>query len=136
MAFSTGIDRETGKSLSDWPHVVQSMRYIWSTWRGTRVMRRYVGGEVRGLLGRNLDPVTLLRFWTAIVLSIELHLRYQVDQAQEPRFRVRKISYPPLGNTTQDIDQGRLHVSVEGDYMPRALQGDFTVELPTRTIDL
>ena len=117
--MSTGIDRFTGRPLSDWPHVVQSILVILSTRIGDRVMRRSFGSAVPGLLGRNLVPATLLRFYTAIAIAIELW---------EPRFRVRQFEYPGVENSANDLRQGRLGIRMIGDYRPRALSGDMTVE--------
>ena len=117
--MSTGINRFTGRPLSDWPHVVQSILVILSTRIGDRVMRRSFGSAIPGLLGRNLVPATLLRFYTAIAIAIELW---------EPRFRVRRFEYPDAENSANDLRQGRLGIRMIGDYRPRALSGDMTVE--------
>jgi phage baseplate assembly protein W len=117
--MSTGIDRFTGRPLSDWPHVVQSILVILSTRIGDRVMRRSFGSAIPGLLGRNLVPATLLRFYTAIAIAIELW---------EPRFRVRQFEFQGAENSANDLRQGRLGIRMIGDYRPRALSGDMTVE--------
>ena len=115
----TGINRETGKLLEGWPHVVQSLRVIFSTRIGWRVMRRIFGSAVSGLLGKNLEPSTIARFYAAIIIAVELW---------EPRYRVRRITYPTSQNNEELLRQGRFGFELEGDYRPRALQGDFTVE--------
>jgi phage baseplate assembly protein W len=117
--MSTGIDRFTGRPLSDWPHVVQSILVILTTRIGDRVMRRSFGSAIPGLLGRNLVPATLLRLYTSIAIAIELW---------EPRFRVRRFEYPGAENSANDLRQGRLGIRMIGDYRPRALSGDMTVE--------
>lgn len=116
--MSTGIDRETGRLLSDWDHVVQSLGVIFTTRIGDRVMRRVFGSAVPGLLGRNLTPPTILRFYTAIVVAVDLW---------EPRFRVRLITYPGETNSVANLQQGRFGFRLYGDYRPNALDGDFTV---------
>ena len=126
MAMSTGIDRFTGKPLSDWQHVVQSILVILSTRIGDRVMRRSFGAVVPGLLGQNLTPSTLLRFYTAIAIAIEIW---------EPRFRVRRFDYPPSENSADHLRQGRIGIRMVGDYRPRALSGDMTIEA-VRTVAL
>jgi hypothetical protein len=127
MANSTGIDRESGKSLSDWPHVVQSIHLIFSTHIGSRVMRRLFGSAVPGLLGKNLVPVTMSRFFTAIILAIELW---------EPRFRVTQIVYPQPQNSPDTLRVGKIEFSIVGVYMPNALKGDFTPSPIPRTIKI
>lgn len=124
--MSTGIDRFNGRPLSDWPHVVQSILVILTTRIGDRVMRRTFGAAVPGLLGQNLTPSTLLRFYTAIAIAIELW---------EPRFRVRRFEYPGPENGPDDLRQGRLGIRMVGDYRPRALLGDLSVET-VRTVTL
>ena len=126
MAFSTGIDRETGKPLSDWDHTVQSILVILSTHFGERVMRRVFGSAVPRVLGKNLVPDTMLKFYMAVAVAIELW---------EPRFRVRRFDYPGATNSPQDLRQGRIGIRLIGDYMPRALEKDFTVE-SNRTVAL
>jgi len=124
--MSTGIDRFTGRPLTDWPHVVQSILVILSTRIGDRVMRRSFGAAVPGLLGQNLTPSTLLRFYTAIAIAIEIW---------EPRFRVRRFEYPSTENSADFLRQGRIGIRMAGDYRPRALSGDMTVEA-VRTVAL
>ena len=126
MAFSTGIDRETGKPLSDWDHTVQSILVILSTHFGERVMRRIFGSAVPRVLGKNLVPDTMLKFYMAVAVAIELW---------EPRFRVRRFEYPGRQNSPEDMRQGRIGIRLIGDYMPRALEKDFTVEA-IRTVAL
>lgn len=117
--MSAGIDRNTGKSLTGWEHTVQSIMVILETKIGERVMRRNFGSAVPGVLGRNLVPSTLLKFYTAVSIAIALW---------EPRFRVRKFEYPQSKNSPEIMRQGRIGIRMVGDYMPRALEGDFTVE--------
>lgn len=119
MASSTGIDRYTGKPISDWEHTVQSVITILTTRIGERVMRRSFGSAVPNVLGQNLVPSTVLRFYMAIAISIALW---------EPRFRVRKFEYPEGTNGPDKMQQGQIGIRMVGDYMPRALDGDFTVE--------
>ena len=126
MAFSTGIDRETGKRLSDWDHTVQSILVILSTHFGERVMRRVFGSAVPRVLGKNLVPDTMLKFYMAVAVAIELW---------EPRFRVRRFDYPGATNSPEDMRQGRIGIRMIGDFMPRALEKDFTVEA-VRTVAL
>ena len=47
----TGMDRETGKSLSGIEHLRQSIRDILTTPIGSRVMRRDYGSRLFELLG-------------------------------------------------------------------------------------
>jgi len=117
--MSAGINRKTGKPLSEWDHTYQSIHVILTTHFGERVMRRVFGSAVPGVLGRNLVPSTLLKFYTAIAIAIELW---------EPRFRVRRFEYPENNNGADELRQGKIGIRMIGDYRPRALSGDLTVE--------
>lgn len=116
--MSCGVDRRTGKPLSGWPHVAQSLGVIFATHFGDRVMRRIFGSAVPGILGKNLTPSTMLVFITAYAIACELW---------EPRFRPRRFLYPDAQNGPDLMRQGRLGLLLEGDYMPNALEGDFSV---------
>jgi phage baseplate assembly protein W len=126
MAASTGIDRETGKPLADWEHTTQSILVILSTHFGERVMRRVFGSAVPRVLGKNLVPETMLKFYMAVAIAIELW---------EPRFRVRRFEYPSREDGPDNMRQGKIGIRMIGDYMPRALEKDFTVEA-VRTVAL
>jgi phage baseplate assembly protein W len=114
--MTAGIDRSTGKVLAGWPHVVQSIGVILTTPVGQRIMREWFGSPVPALLGENITPRTFLRFMQAIVVALELY---------EPRFKVRRVQ---IGGTAESIRMGEINLTVLGDYRPRALQGDLTVE--------
>lgn len=120
----TGIDRRTGRVLSGWAHTTQSLAVIFTTYFGERVMRRWFGSFVPNLLGRNMDPPTIIKFWMAICVAIELW---------EPRFKVTKIQ--PIG-TPEGMRRGGLGFEVQGVYRPRGHLGDFTPEGGTRSVRL
>ena len=120
--MSFGLDRETMRPLSGWPHVLQSVRVILSTRIGERVMRRTFGAQVSALLGReNMTSAALLRFATAVAIALELW---------EPRFRLRSMELPERTNSPARLRQGQIGLRLVGDYRPRALDGDYTVERP------
>ncbi len=112
-----GIDRDTGKRLAGWSHVVQSLVVLFTTYYGSRVMRRYFGSEVPPLLGRNMTPRTIMRFCYAIAVSCELW---------EPRFRVKTININKSDNTVERLREGRLRMAIHGEYRPRGHLGDPT----------
>ncbi|WP_336801717.1 GPW/gp25 family protein [Kaistia sp. MMO-174] len=109
---STGVDRRTGRLLTDWDHVLQSLEVIFSTRFGSRVMRRWFGSNIPVLLGRNMVPETFLRFYAALGVAL----------TQEPRVELIRVS--PLSVTRT----GRAGFLVELHYRPRGHLGDFTVE--------
>ncbi len=109
---SVGLDAATGGILSGWEHVVQSLRDIFDTRFGSRIMREWYGSFVPNLLGRLVTPQEVLPYFAAISSAIE---------QWEPRFRVTQIQVVKL---TRD---GQLHVFLDGEYRPRAVYGDFSV---------
>ena len=112
-----GINRDTGKLLTGWAHVAQSLQVLFSTHYGARVMRRYFGSEVPPLLGENLTPRTILRFTYAIIVACELW---------EPRFRIKRVEIDLAGNSVDRLRGGRLSMSIVGEYRPRGHLGDPT----------
>lgn len=121
-----GVDRRTGRPLAGWPHVEQSLRVIFETHVGARVMRRGFGSAVTAILGRNMTLAEILRFKTLVIVAIELW---------EPRFRVA-FCHARLDNTTEDMKRGIFGMSVEGSHIPRGHLGDPTPETASRTATL
>ena len=109
---SVGLDAATGGILTGWGHVVQSLRDIFDTRFGSRIMREWYGSFVSNLLGRLVTPDEVVPYFAAITSAIE---------QWEPRFRVTQIQ---VVKVTRD---GRLHVFLDGEYRPRAVYGDFSV---------
>lgn len=124
--MTAGVDRHTGRVLSGWEHVQQSLAVIFATRIGDRIMRRTFGSAVPGLLGKNMTPATVLRFWTAIAIAIALW---------EPRFRVRRFALPAKRNSAALASEGKLGLVLHGDYIPGALEGDFSIAVP-KTVNL
>lgn len=121
-----GINRETGKMMTEWDHTVQSIcDFILPTSFGARVMREDFGCIVPFMLLReNLDNKNaLLMFW-AIALAIDLW---------DPRFEVKRVKPNEAVDTRR---KGKLRVAAVGDFMPRAHLGDFTVEKKNVSIHL
>ena len=113
LSPSVGMDAATGKMLTGWDHVLQSIDTVFTTQFGERVIREWFGSLVPNLLGRNLTVREVLPYFAAIVAAIE---------QWEPRFRVTKIV--PIEVTRG----GSFKFEMIGVYRPRALQGDYTAE--------
>ncbi|KAB1069259.1 GPW/gp25 family protein [Methylobacterium planeticum] len=113
---SAGIHRVTGRLLSDWEHVLQSVDVIFETEIGERVMLRHFGGGMRRLLGRKLTPDILALAAAVFALSITIW---------EPRLRVVKVSVAP---SVEEIRLGAVSFVMEVAYRPRGHLGDLTEE--------
>lgn len=109
-----GIDRITGKLLTGWPHVEQSVAVLITTALGSRVERRDVGGRLPRLVDAPISPANLIDFYAATAGVID---------RWEPRFRVTRMR-------AQEPTQGHLILTAEGVYFPRGHLGDFTVQEP------
>ena len=110
---SVGLNAATGGVLTGWAHVVQSLQDIFTTRFGARIMREWYGSFVPNLLGRNITPKEVTPWFAAVTSAIE---------QWEPRYRITRIQ---VLEVTRD---GQLHFFMEGEYRPRAVFGDFTVE--------
>ncbi len=118
---SVGINAETGGTIYGWEHVEQSLRDIFFTRFGERIMREWYGSFVPELLGRNITPDEVTPFFVALASAIEQF---------EPRYRVTELM--PVEVTRM----GELRVYMAGEYRPRAAYGDYTVEGGARRIQL
>jgi phage baseplate assembly protein W len=76
-------------------------------------MREWYGSFVPHLLGRNITPREVTPFFAAVTSAIE---------QWEPRYRVTRIQVLEITRA------GEFHFYLEGEYRPRAMFGDFTVE--------
>lgn len=110
---SIGINRETGRVLTGWDHVLQSIQDIITTRFGERTMREWYGSTVPLILGKNITAATITTFMAAFAASVEQF---------EPRVNVVNFSTIDLGR------DGRVVMQMEVNYRPRATLGDFTVE--------
>lgn len=122
---STGVNRVTGKVLQGWPHVAQSLKVLFMTRIGSRVMRRTYGSLIPQLLGENATPRTILRFFTAVIVAVELW---------EPRFRIRKVSIASADNPIDQMRVGRLRFAITGVYRPNGHLGDETADFQEKTL--
>lgn len=108
---SFGIDRETGASIENWSHVLQSLHDIFVTPIGARIMREWYGSLLPKALGRNITRDEILPVMASITAAIE---------QWEPRFAITSIAIDG------DPRAGHLRFRIYGKYRPRALLGDLT----------
>jgi len=110
---SVGLDATSGRLLTGWDHVLQSLSDIFTTGFAERVIREWYGSFVPHLLGRLITPEEVTPFFVAITSAIE---------QWEPRYRVSEIK------VLKATREGALHFYIDGEYRPRAMFGDYTVE--------
>jgi len=109
---AVGMDAETGRYLTGWEHVCQSIGKLLTTAYFERVMRPHVGSNARRLFGELANVRTAQRFRWAVALAIYLF---------EPRFT-------PLAINQVDLDRtGATAWIIDGWYRPRAHLGDMTI---------
>lgn len=126
MTVGTGMDRNTGKLISGWDHVLQSIVIIITTGIGERMLRRWFGSQIPQLLGESMNKQTIVAFFAALVTALEVK-EPTTGLPREPRFKIVRIK--PIS-----VDRsGKFAVEITGTYMPRGHLGDFT-PAGTRTI--
>jgi phage baseplate assembly protein W len=114
-----------------WPHVEQSITWIFVTRFHTRPLRRYVGSFVPHILGQNLTQRTIARFYWAIATSLDLW---------EPNYGVKQVNvqfsrHGERMNSPEQLRMGNFEVWHVGEYRPRGHLGDPTPEV-RRTLGL
>jgi phage baseplate assembly protein W len=115
-----GMDRYTGKMLTGWDHVIQSMLLIFSTKYHERVLRRWCGSYVPHLIGENATETTICRFYWAIATGLDLW---------EPNYRIQRVRTSVRADGTvltsaEELRTGKLTTSMEGVYRPRGHLGN------------
>ncbi len=115
-----GMDRYTGKMLTGWDHVLQSMVLIFSTRFHERVLRRWVGSFVPHLIGQNATEPTIARFYWAMATGLDLW---------EPNYRMTRVrvGHRADGSTLTSVEElrtGHLTTSMDGSYRPRGHLGN------------
>lgn len=83
LRIRSGIDERTGKIITGPVHLTQSLRKIWHTRLGTRVMRLTFGADLRSLLAEDLTPAIALLLYNEMVASAAAwEPEYRIDQLQ------------------------------------------------------
>ena len=120
-----GMDRYTGKMLTGWDHVIQSMLLIFSTRYHERVIRRWAGSFVPHLIGENATDMTIARFYWAIATGIDLW---------EPNYRIQRVRIAKRGDgsvltSPEELRTGHLTTAMDGVYRPRGHLGNDAPEV-------
>ncbi|WP_311276169.1 GPW/gp25 family protein [Methylobacterium sp. WCS2018Hpa-22] len=106
------FDKRTGRLISGFAEVLQSIDTIVNTKVGSRVMRREFGSELPRLVDRGVSDLTLIEFYAAIAGALKA----------EPRFRVVQM----LLSEDSDLANGNPIFDVKGVYFPRGHLGDYS----------
>lgn len=132
-----GMDAKTGRLISGWPHVTQSMEKIFSTPFHIRVLRRWLGCFIPHMLGRSAVPRIIMRHFWAQKVALD---------TQEPNYVMLRVHFQgyawanaytsktiegaeerhPLSLGTDEILKGNVFFRHEGVYRPRGHLGDFS----------
>jgi phage baseplate assembly protein W len=112
MTDSTGANAISGRPLSDWEHVQQSIAKILTTPIGSRVMRRDFGSNLPDLIDSKMISQNILAVYASVAQAID---------RWEPRFRVTKARIDRITPT------GILALAIFGTYYPRGHKGDYSV---------
>jgi phage baseplate assembly protein W len=110
--MSAGVDRRTGRPLTGWAHVQQSIEVILTTPLGSRVMRRDFGSELFDLIDAKMTQRRVLALYAATAIAL---------RRWEPRFRLTRCAVVD-GDAT-----GKIGLALFGTYYPRGHLGDFSV---------
>ncbi|WP_156851758.1 GPW/gp25 family protein [Bartonella refiksaydamii] len=100
--MNSGMDRTTGKSLTDIDHLRQSILDILSTRIGSRVMRRDYGSRIAELIDAPVNNAFAVALYSAVAEALD---------KWEPRFKLKKIDF-------KMVDAGQVSLSFEGIYLP------------------
>ena len=82
MSGVVGMNAVTGKPLDGIDHLIQSIRDIFTTRVGTRVMRRDYGSELPRLIDQPMNQALLLEIFVAAIDALD---------RWEPRFRIKRV---------------------------------------------
>jgi len=126
-----GVDRTTGKMITGWDHVVQSILLIFSTRYHERVLRRWCGSFVPHMIGNSATESTIVSFYWSIANGLDLwEPNYRMQRA-----RVGNRADGSMLTSAEELRTGHLSTATEGVYRPRAHLGDDAPE-ERRTVGL
>lgn len=94
----TGMNKDTGRQMTELDHIRQSVADILTTPVGTRIMRRDYGSQIFELLDQPQNGATRLKLMAATVMAL---LRW------EPRLIIERVQVDDAGLN------GRLTISLD-----------------------
>lgn len=107
-----GMNKSTGRVLTDTDHLQQSIADILLTPIGSRVMRRTYGSRLLELISQPYVTATVLQVYAAIADAL---------RQWEPRFIVKRIQakWRDINQQSVDREAGLLNIEMSGDYLGR-----------------
>ncbi len=96
--MAVGMNRETGKPLSDADHLRQSIRDVLSTRIGTRTMLRDYGSNIPELVDQPINRSTIAAIRADVINALNIW---------EPRMRIDRVVLSEVlasGSITFDLD--------------------------------
>jgi len=114
-----GMCRRTGRLLTGWDEIKQSITMILTTAIGSRILRRAFGSGVPDILDRPMNEMTMVDTYVAVVEALEPRI-VNGRQYGEPRFALTYIV--PQGDGSSKVSFG-----LSGIEFPRGHLGDFSV---------
>ncbi|MFJ6324083.1 MULTISPECIES: GPW/gp25 family protein [unclassified Rhizobium] len=112
MPDSAGMSAGSGKPLTNWEHVEQSICKILTTPKRSRLMRRNFGSDVPELIDAKMTRRSILAVYAASATAI---LEW------EPRYRMT------AGRVTRADADGAITLEIFGTYYPRGHRGDYSI---------
>ena len=101
--MAVGMNRETGKPLSDADHLRQSIRDILSTRIGTRTMLRDYGSNIPELVDEPINRSTIAAIKADVINALNVW---------EPRMKINRVAL------TEVLASGQLTFDLELVYLP------------------
>ncbi len=115
IRYRTGIDPETGQFLTGRDDLLCSLKVIWSTRPGERLMRLDFGTDLRPFLSEDINPTLALQIYNELATAVE---------REEPEYRVDQLQ---LVRLTADGTLGLRH---GGLYFPEGRFGNYSIAVP------
>lgn len=112
IRYRNGIDARTGKPLSGFAHLQQSIAKIVMTIPTERVMRLDFGMNPTRHLGRNISAALAAEFYRDVIVAVH---------RWEPEYRIRRLQLVTLDRV------GGLGVLFEGSYYPEGRLGNYGI---------
>lgn len=119
IRYRTGIDARTGRPLTGFAHLAQSVAKIVTTMPTERVMRPLFGMDPTKHLGRNISAALAGALYRDLVEAVH---RY------EPEYRIRRMQLVSLDR------KGGLGVALTGVYYPEGRFGNYAIEEPAELL--